>query len=132
MGLGNTLIGRENVITDLKMWTLLSGYYPLSANSLFSFYTHLTCSFAREYVNSPLELEKSHGARAHGAYAKVQECEDVGLTWTRDHVYLSRLAKDNVAAEGLQIITVLRVGERAAKVRTGVVSNVRFKSMARL
>lgn len=56
----------------------------------------------------------------------------MGLTWTRDHVYLSRLAKDNVAGEGLQIITVSRVGERAAKVRTGVVSNVRFKSMARL
>ena len=39
--------------------------------------------YLRKYVDSPLELEKSHGTSAHVAYAKVQECEDLELTWTR-------------------------------------------------
>lgn len=69
-GLGNNLTEREDVITDLKMWTLLSGHYSLSDSSPFSSCIHPTCSFLHEYVNSPLELEKSHGARVHGAYAK--------------------------------------------------------------
>lgn len=70
--------------------------------------------YLHRYVNS-LEMERSDGTPECRAHAKVQECKDLELTWTREHVYLYWLAKGRVAGGNLQIITVFRVGREDSK-----------------